>query len=155
MGLCHYRRHFVLDSLQLARLSRSDIHMVVTVPVLNFPSVGAVYAQDHIQRDWEVMMEGIEKLCPEYRGAAECIRDGIYYYAYNMFIARRPVLDEYCSWLFPLLSYCEKHCAKKEDPYQNRHIGFLAERLMTVYIKQHEDRYKIVHAEKHFIERYV
>ncbi len=155
VGLCHYRRHFVLDSLQLARLSRSDIHMVVTVPVLNFPSVGAVYAQDHIQRDWEVMMEGIEKLCPEYRGAAECIRDGIYYYAYNMFIARRPVLDEYCSWLFPLLSYCEKHCAKKEDPYQNRHIGFLAERLMTVYIKQHEDRYKIVHAEKHFIERYV
>ena len=80
------------------------------------------------------------------------VQDGIYYYAYNMFIARKTIFDEYCQWLFPILDYCEIHCRKKDSVYQNRYIGFLAERLLTIYMLHHEKEYKIVHARKHFIE---
>lgn len=151
-GLCHYRRHFELDGQQILKLGASDIDVIVTVPILNFPSVGAVYGQDHIRKDWEIMVDGIEEICPEYLESARLVQEGIYYYAYNMFVARKRIFDEYCAWLFPLLAYCERHCERKEDSYQNRYIGFLAERLFTIYLKHHESQLKIVHARKHFVE---
>lgn len=152
VGLCHYRRHFELDDKQLFQLAASDIDVVVTIPILNFPTVGEVYAQDHNGEDWKIMMEGIKEIFPEYADTAKSVQDGIYYYAYNMFIARKTIFDAYCQWLFPILNYCEKHCRKKESTYQNRYIGFLAERLLTIYMKHHEEEYKIVHARKHFID---
>lgn len=152
-GLCHYRRHFELDIQQLRKLVLSDIDVVLTIPILNFPSVGIVYSQDHHAEDWIIMMEAIAKICPQYLEAAQIVQDGIYYYAYNMFIAKKIILDEYCQWLFPILDYCKENCKKKESVYQNRYIGFLAERLLTIYMKFHEQDYKIVHAKKHFIDK--
>lgn len=60
-------------------------------------------------------------------------------------------LENYCQWLFPILLYYEKHCGEKDNVYQNRYIGFLAEHLMSVYVLRHEGEYKFVHARKHFI----
>lgn len=152
-GLCHYRRHFELDERMLMKLAVSDIDVVLTLPILNFPSVGKVYQHDHAGRDWNVMMEAIQALAPEYRSMAKAIQDGNFYYGYNMFIARKEILDEYCTWLFPILQYCEEHHGVGEDGYQGRYIGFLAERLMGIYFLYHEDRYKIVHVRKHFVDR--
>ena len=152
-GLCHYRRHFELDEQKLKQLSNSNIDVVLTIPILNFPSVKEVYGHDHVLDDWEIMIEGIQKLSPAYMEAAVLVQESIYYYGYNMFIARKSIFDDYCSWLFPILFYCENHCMPKENSYQNRYIGFLAERLLTIYMKYHEDDYKIVHARKHFIEK--
>ena len=152
-GLCHYRRHFELNEDLLDQLCKSEVDVAVTVPILNFPSVKEVYRQDHVKQDWEIMMEAIRILQPKYQKAAEEVEKGIYYYGYNMFFARKEIVDDYCSWLFPILSYCEGHCEKKEDPYQNRYIGFLAERLLTIYLKGHEGKYKVVHVRKHFVEK--
>ena len=68
-----------------------------------------------------------------------------------MFIAKREVFDDYCEWLFKILNYCEKKIGHKEDSYQNRYIGFLAERLLTIYIAMHSEL-NVVVAHKHFIE---
>lgn len=150
-GLCHYRRHFQLNRELLWKLSMSDIDVVLTIPILNFPDVRTTYAYDHIEDDWEIMLQAIEELQPKYRDMARQLQNGVFYYAYNMFIARKEILDDYCEWLFPILSYCEKKCGWKEDNYQNRYIGFLAERLMSVYFLYHDSQYKIAHAEKHFL----
>lgn len=150
-GLCHYRRHFELDSKILENLPYSDIDVVLTIPILNFPSVREVYRHDHIERDWDIMLEAVRKLSPEYLAAAIELQNGNYYYGYNMFIARKEILNSYCEWLFPILSYCERSCGVKEDTYQMRYIGFLAERLMSVYFLHHREEYKIAHARKHFI----
>lgn len=152
-GLGHYRRHFELDEELLKRLPSSDIDVVLTLPILNFPSVGEVYRHDHVGRDWEVMLEAVRSLAPDYASAAEELEQGNFYYGYNMFIARKKILDDYCAWLFPLLEYCEEHCGEREGTYQRRYIGFLAERLMGIYFLKHEAEYKIVHARKHFVGR--
>ncbi len=152
VGICHYRRHFELDQERIKRLAGSDIDVVLTLPILNFPSVREVYRHDHVETDWDCMLEAIRILCPVYMAEAIELQNGNFYYAYNMLIARKPIFDDYCSWLFPILQYCETHCEKKDNAYQNRYIGFLAERLLTIYMKHHEKEYKIVHAKKHFIE---
>lgn len=150
-GLCHYRRHFDMVTEDLAKLEKSDIDVVVTIPILNFPSVGEMYANDHSVDDWGTMMKAIEKLSPEYITSAKKLQHGKFYYAYNMFIARKEILDDYCAWLFPILEYCEKKIGKKENTYQNRYVGFLAERLLSIYVLHNQDRYKIVHAKKKFL----
>ena len=139
-----------MDNDMLSRLANSDIDVVLTIPILNFPNVRTMYINDHLESDWNTMLEAIAKLQPEYSATAEKVQNGIYYYAYNMFIARKEILDDYCAWLFPILFYCEEKCGKKDDKYQNRYLGFLAERLLSIYFIHNEDRYKIVHAKKSF-----
>ena len=152
VGLGHYRRHFEVTREQLERLAGSDIDVVLTIPIFDYPSVEAVYRRDHVWDDWEIMCEAVSKISPEYVDTLSETQKGRYYYAYNMFIMRRKILETYCEWLFPILFYCEEHCKEKKDRYQNRYIGFLAEHLMSVYFMHHEKEYKIVHARKHFIE---
>lgn len=74
-----------------------------------------MYGNDHFLEDWEIMLEAIYKISPEYSQTAYEIGNGVYYYAYNMFIARKEILDEYCTWLFPILEYCEERCLPKES----------------------------------------
>lgn len=137
-------------------MAESHIDVILTVPMLNFPDVRTVYIHDHIEEDWNIMMRAIADLAPDYYETAQVVQNGVYYYAYNMLIARREILNDYCEWLFPILSYCEERCSggagrEHRDSYQNRYIGFLSERLMTVYFLYHEKRYRIVHAGKRFL----
>lgn len=150
-GLCHYRRRFILDEDTVSGLVNSDIDVVLTVPILNFPSVRQQYCADHVRQDWDIMLEAVRLMWPEYMETAEKIQSGIYYFAYNMFIARKEILDRFCEWLFPVLFYCEEKIGDKEDSYQNRYIGFLAERLLTIFFVHNMGKYKIAIARKHFI----
>ncbi len=150
-GLCHYRRHFEVTEDIIVHLKKSRIDVVLTIPILNFPSVRAMYEKDHLIEDWDIMLEVIKELCPEYLDTALEVQEGIYYYAYNMFIAKKDILDEYCKWLFPILFECEKRCKPREDKYQQRYIGFLAERLLSIFFIHNWSRWNIVHAKKNFL----
>lgn len=151
IGISHYRRRFHLDAADLAVILSGDIDMAVTVPIINTNTVKGQYIKDHGKNEWDIMEEAVKELSPQYAGALERVGNGSFYYAYNMFIAKREVLDDYCSWLFPILSYCEEKIGKKEDAYQNRYIGFLGERLLTVYIAKHQEL-RVAVVKKHFIE---
>lgn len=150
-GLCHYRRHFSLNPQIISKIEKTDIDVIVTIPILNYPSVGMMYKIDHNEKDWGIMKDAIREICPEYYDDAIKLQDGIYYYAYNMFVARKEIFDEYCCWLFSILEYCEKNCVEKKDKYQNRYIGFLSERLFSIYILHNWDKLKIAHAKKEFL----
>ena len=152
IGLCHYRRHFCLSEQDRLNLLRSDIDVLLTVPVMNHPSVIEIYERDHIPEDWRIMKKAITILHPDYLFDLIKVERGNFYFGYNMFIARRDILRSYCSWLFSILDFCNKYCQQKEDDYQNRFLGFLGERLLTVYMLHHYDDYKIAIADKHFVE---
>lgn len=152
VGLCHYRRHFCLSKQERARLLKSDIDVVVTVPVMNYPCVLEIYERDHDPNDWKVMKKAIMVKQPDYLFDLIKVERGNFYFGYNMFIAKNQIFKDYCEWLFDILDYCNKHCIPKEDDYQNRFLGFLGERLLTVYMLHHYDEFKIAIADKHFVE---
>lgn len=151
-GLGHYRRHFALMEEQVASIGKSDIDVVLPVPIFNFPNVRLMYQHDHYIQDWDIMLEIVKELQPDYYQTAIDVEKGIYYYAYNMLIARKEILDEYCAWLFPILEKCHQECPLHGDKYQERVIGFLAERLLTIFFIHNWRRWNIVHAEKNFLE---
>lgn len=151
-GLCHYRRHFELSEEEIRRLGGSDIDVAVTIPILNFPSVRDMYKNDHCIEDWDIMLDILRRLHPDYYETALKVQDGNYYYAYNMILARKKILDSYCKWLFPILDLCEARCGQKSDRYQARFIGFLAERLLTVYFVHNSSKWKLVHVRKNYLQ---
>lgn len=151
VGFCHYRRKFLLTDEQIRTVIDGDADVVVTYPILNFDSVRTQYGKDHVIEDWDVFMSVIENVAPTYLDAARQVQDGIYYYAYNMFIMKRDLFDDYCEFIFPILEECEKLIGQKEDVYQNRYIGFLAERLLSIYLTKNR-QLKIAIVDKAFYE---
>ena len=151
VGLSHYRRKFDLTEYEAGQLSASDIDVLVTVPMINLRTVREQYAADHNINDWDIMLDAIKKLYPEYYKTANQIQNGYYYYPYNMLIARKNIFDDYCEWLFNILDYCESKIKVVVDNYQRRYAGFLAERLMTIYFV-HNKQYKMAIVRKHFVE---
>ncbi len=77
--------------------------------------------------------------------------EGNLYSPCNMFIMKKEILDELCSWLFPLLYKVQAYSGQKEDGYQNRYPGFMAERLMTFYFGRKKSNYKVAYADKNFL----
>ena len=69
-----------------------------------------------------------------------------------MFIAKWEVLDNLCSWIFPILDAVVDHGGTKEDIYMNRYAGFISERLITLFFYINEDKYKIAYADRIFLQ---
>ena len=152
-GLCHYRRKFDLSEKMVKQICNSDIDLIITTPIINVPNVKYMYGKNHFAQDWEVLGEAIDLLFPDYKAAYTNIGEGHLYIPYNMVIMRRQVLEAYCEWAFPIFQYIENHTPQREeDSYQRRNIGFLSERIMSVYFKKHWNDYNIVLGEKNFYE---
>lgn len=151
VGFSHYRRKFELTEEQMDCFIKAGVDVVVTCPIVNFETVRSQYGKDHVIDDWDTLIDVIRKMTPEYYESALKIQDGIYYYAYNMFIMRRDIFDKYCSFIFPLLAECERRIGERDDVYQNRYVGFLAERLLSVFLTKHAD-IKVAMADKRFYE---
>ena len=63
--------------------------------------------------------------------------------AFNMFLMKKEIMDGYCSWLFGILSKLEKALDISEySDYDKRVFGFLAERLLDVYLVNNGLDYK-------------
>lgn len=152
LGLSHYRRRFLIKEDKLELFERSCYDVAVTVPILNFAGVKQQYAKNHSEDDWNILLQAIQEISPQYLHTAMEVGQGIYYYAYNMFIAKREFIDAYCNWLFPILECCEQKIGDKQDLYQNRYIGFLAERMLTIFLNYHKDDYEVCIVDKHFVE---
>ena len=105
----------------------------------------------HDPSDWEFMMQYIKENNGQEYMEAEHFFQGNLYSPCNMFIMRKDVLDELCTWLFPILFAVAEHGGEKEDVYFNRYPGFLSERLLTFFFEKYRKKYKIVYADKNFL----
>lgn len=134
IGLYHYRRYFKIDKNRIiSSLKEYDV-IIPKVKKLRI-SIKDQYYKEHYKEDWDVMIETLKKMYPDYYLASKKVFNNNKLYCYNMLISSSKIFNEYCEWLFPLLFEVEKQIdISDRDDYQKRYIGFLAERLFTLYI---------------------
>lgn len=155
IGFCHYRRYFLDDAI-LAKKDISKIDYSIFDDILKrneiiLPkqichkygkfqpmSVRDKYAFSHISEDWEILRDVIRDHQPNYLKKFQEFEKGNKMSAYNMFCAPRNIFEEYCDWLFPILSAAEERIEVSPYPYQSRVIGFLAERLINVFVAKNK-----------------
>lgn len=151
VGLVHYRRHFLLPDNWKERMLFNRIDVILPTPLYVAPSVGENYRFRHNCEDWDYLMEYLKNNHEaEYSIAKDFFSESIFSPC-NMFVMRKEVLDEFCEWLFPILFAVAEHCGKKDDAYQNRYPAFMGERLLSLYFEMHRKDYKIVYADKNFL----
>lgn len=151
VGLVHYRRHFLLPNRWIEICEREKIDVVLPVPLYVGPSVRENYRERHVASDWDYVEAYFAEFLPEEYGNFLEIMGGNLYCPCNMLIARREVLNELCTWLFPILFAAAEHGGAREDKYQNRFPGFLSERLITYFFESRRERYKVVYCNKNFL----
>lgn len=168
IGLCHYRRYFdfhkqgrfgfpstslksrAFDGLDLSipeeyleRVKNGAI--ILTKPKVYRNPVFVDYCVRHISDDIRTLRTIINTTQPEYIQEAffKVVEQDNRLRHYNMFIMRRDMFDQYCSWLFPLLETVENNIdISSYNPVQKRIFGYMSERLLSVWAVAH--RLKII-----------
>lgn len=160
IGLVHYRRFFtsymeiyksylfnykpkILSYTKIKKvLMDNDIILPISKKTVH--TVKYVYDYFHDSNDLEEVRKAISKLYPEYLVIFDKeMKKHRYYYA-NMMICKKAILEEYSNWLFDILFEVEKRIDlnKYTDSYQKRVFGFLAERLVQVWVKYNRMKIK-------------
>ena len=106
-------------------------------------SVYDYYRQEHYASDMDLVLDIIKQKYPsDYEIAEKELKNNSQMFVGNMLIANKYVFDVYAEWLFSILFEVEKRIQPevlKRDAYQQRVYGFLAERLMGVFIATHKN----------------
>lgn len=146
VGLCHYRRylsHRPLDRKLRALLREEEITRILRRAEIILPrpvrlgrrSVWEHYAAAHYERDLALARDAVRALSPAYAKSFDAVMRAHKSYQCNMFIAPRALADEYCAWLFSVLSYVEARTDISDyDAVQRRVYGYLGERLLAVWV---------------------
>lgn len=152
VGLSHYRRHFILPDNWIETMVCENIDVILPVPTYVYPNIDENYRQRHIPEDWDYLLQYLKEMDVNiYKTALETFAGNLYLPC-NMFIAKWEVLDNLCSWIFPILDAVVDHGGTKEDIYMNRYAGFISERLITLFFYINEDKYKIAYADRIFLQ---
>lgn len=155
-GLVHYRRLFLNDRQMdgkrmlieradiLEYLSRYDI-LVYQLECFSAPLreqlVTSGISAENSNRALKVFERLIVEKQPDYADAFERVMGGCAFYPCNMLIARKPVFDAYCEWLFSfLIDAANELDFDAFDDANRRTAGFLAERMLTVWLLQQDLR---------------
>lgn len=140
-NILHYV-HASLDDSIRKKLQHADV--ILTYPVnvsLKRKVVISVYdqyLQKHSKEEWEILQTVINEKYPDYTSSFLSLSHQTKMCIGNMMIARSSVWNSYLPWLFDILFEVHKRISYSNDTYQRRATGFMAERLMNLYVQHNQ-----------------
>lgn len=159
IGLNHYRRYFCKKKNWFRKVEKKDIfqrndfekyleqYPVILPKKRNYFIISRYnqYKKSHNINDLKLCKYVISKKCPEYLNMFDQCMNKTNGHIYNIFVMRYDIFCKYCEWLFEILFELEKYIDhKKYMGYQKRVYGYLAERLLDVWIEKNKINYKEV-----------
>lgn len=157
IGLVHYRRHFslrkkgekfdrILNAEELASLlQQTDI--ILPVKRNYFIETNySHYIHAHHKEGIDLLGSIIREQYPEYALAYDTVMNRTSAHMFNMFIMRKDYFDDYCKWMFDILFQIEENLdISGYSAYESRVFGFLAERMLDIWLETKNLSYKEVH----------
>ena len=140
VGLVHYRRHFrgadgIASGGEIrAALARFD---VVLPRKRNYfiETTYSHYAHAHHAEDLDVTRQILAERHAECLSPFDAAMRSTKGHRFNMMVMRRNAFDAYCAWLFDVLFELERRLdISSYSPYDARVFGFVAERLLDVWL---------------------
>lgn len=160
IGFCHYRRFFAKNIRLNKKLDKKEIEEILTdydiimpkrnhLTRTNSENISKSYYDEHYgtnPKEYEKLRNVIKEFYPDYLSTYDEVLNTKWCWWYNIFICRKELADEYFAWLFDILEKMEKEI--NFDEYENKRVlGFLSERLLTVFVRKNNLKVK----EKHLI----
>ncbi|MRI48623.1 DUF4422 domain-containing protein [Enterobacter ludwigii] len=154
VGLAHYRRYFASSASNLMvkgkriaspkemmnLLENADI-LVAKPRNYYITTIRSHYVHAHHESDYTLLRDEVARQQPDYLTDFDHVMGGTKISLYNMFVCKKSLIDQYFSWLFPLLFALEQKIDYQNyDAYQKRVFGFMAERLFNVWLHHQRGR---------------
>lgn len=146
-GLAQYRRMLSLNKDDMLRLLDNDVDVVLPYPMPYEPDINVHHARYLRDSDWNALLIALRELQPEYVEDFRKVLSQKYLYNYNVILARKSVLREYCEWLFPILERTEELSVPRGCERNDRYIGYMGETLETLYFMKNAGVLNIVHTQ--------
>lgn len=146
-GLVQYRRMFAFSEDDLLRLVDNEVDVILPYPMPYEPDIEAHHKRYIKDSDWNALLIALEELYPDYAEEFQNILAQKYLYNYNIILARKYVLNDYCEWLFPLLERIEQLSVPQAKDRSDRYIGYMGETLETLYFMKNADKLNIMNTE--------
>ena len=148
-GLVHYRRFFVsrrreespvrraLTLEELAPMLESTLVFVPRKRHYVIETVGSHYAHTHSEKHFPVIRQLVGERCPDYLPALDRVLGRRWSYMFNLMILRKDLMDEYCTWLFPVLEAAFTRIYTPDmAPFDARFPGRISEILFNVWLEK-------------------
>lgn len=152
IGFCHYRRYFMKNILLRDKIDKKEIIKIldsydIIMPQkisFNVSNIEEIKQGESIQTGEEYikLREIIKNESPEYLDSYDEVLNDKSCYWFNMYIARKELLDDYFDWMFTILEKFRKQHDFSKYGSEKRILGFLSERLINVYIKKNNLKVK-------------
>ena len=98
----------------------------------------------HHRENLDLIREILREAHPDYEEAMETYLSSSICYFGNIFIMRRELFRDYCTWLFPILEEFDQRADISNYSAQEQRVdGYLAERLLGVYRTVRQDELRI------------
>lgn len=140
IGICHYRRFFINEQMELLKEADYD-ELLLTYDIITSKAMYAdepykeYYGKAHNGKDLKEEGKVIQQLFPEDYPVFCEVMNGTKHYFGNLMVTSRKLFDAYCEWLFAIFSELEKRIdVSSYDEYHKRVFGFLSEQLLLVWI---------------------
>lgn len=161
IGIVHYRRYFT-NAKKIPKeenekfkivLTQNDAKNILENSDVILPKKRNYYIENlysHYEHTMYVetldeTRKIIEERYPEYLGEFDKLHKRTSAHMFNMFIMKKEILNEYCTWLFDILFELEKRTdASKYDSFHARFYGRISELLLDVWINKNQIKYEEV-----------
>lgn len=153
LGLVHYRRYFkgmhggegmdrVLSKKEVEDLLLGSDVILPKKQHYFIETISTHYEHTHYAEDLKKTREVLVRYYPEYVSSFDKCMKRRSSHMFNMFIMKRSLADDYCSFLFGVLEKLEsKIDYQNYDPFQARVFGRIGEILMDVWIEKNHISY--------------
>lgn len=149
VGINHYRRFFsngndYLESHKAKELVKSGAVILPEKEKFISSNATKYWTTSGYKSDLRVIRQAIGEYSPHYIYSYDKIMSEHSLSCYNMMVMNKEVFDSYCEWLFGILTIVESKFdnenkgEKSRRGYYKRIYGFIAERLLNVWIEQND-----------------
>lgn len=148
LGLVHYRRHFSNGKLWGDKKSRviggaalekelASYDVLLPHPRHYWIETNySQYAHAHHAIDLDTTMQILREKYPDCLKAWDSVMKKTTGHRFNMFVMKKELFDQYCTWLFDILFELEKRLdISTYSSFDSRVFGFVSERLLDVWIE--------------------
>lgn len=161
IGLSHYRRHFSVKKHSEKEknkkfesvLNENELRNILKDTYVVLPKKRNYYIENlysHYEHTMYIepldeTRKIIEEKYPEYLEEFDKLHKRTSAHMFNMFIMKKEILNDYCTWLFDILFELEKRIdVKQYDAFHARFFGRVSELLLDVWINKNNIKYQEV-----------
>ncbi len=154
LGLVHYRRHFkgkgkgdkfdrILNALELSEYLVDHDILLPKKRHYYIETNESQYLHAHHSEGLFATRDILSEYYPTYMSAWQAVMKSRSGHRFNMFIMKKQYANAYCEWLFDVLSKVEQRLdITTWSKSEQRVFGYLAERLLDVWITSKGYKYK-------------